>query len=651
MNFLVDYLGFILLRAITAFLILLPADFAWRLGRVIGTMGYFIDVVHRNIVYDNLKIAFGRKKSPQELKRITKRVYESFSQNIVELLRLPAINTEYLKKYISIDGEQYLKDVLKTGRGLIFLAVHFGSWEVSNVLGAMFGYKYKVIAKEQKRFEKLSKLLTSYRQITGAYVVHKGRGTRDIFESLRNNEVVGMVADQGGKSGVFIDFFGKQASMSAGAIRIALKLNATVLPVFLIRKGGPYHILKINPPLDLKPGDDSEEGIAAALKKVISGAEEVISKHPEQYMWFYKVWKYSQQRTITILSDGKAGHLRQSEAVANILKERLKEKNVSSTINSIEVKFKSDLAKMGMAFSSLVSKDYLCHGCMACLKYFLVGTSADAICKVKSDFVISCGSSLSSLNLVLARESKAKSICVLKPGLLGYKRFDLVILPRHDNPPQRKNIFATRGSPNLIYGTYLQEQKTQLLQRFPQLSSHKAKIGILLGGDSKKDIIEVKNLEGFMDSLKKKAEALDMEILITTSRRTPAELERLVKDKFSNFPLCKLMIIANEKNFPEAVGGILALSKILIVSEDSISMISEAASSGNNVLVLSFNENDRVDPSRHGRFLKELNQKGFVIIASVSEIPQRMEDLAKGKIITHRLDDQEVIAKAVDSII
>ncbi|MDP3143169.1 MAG: ELM1/GtrOC1 family putative glycosyltransferase, partial [Candidatus Omnitrophota bacterium] len=256
------------------------------------------------------------------------------------------------------------------------------------------------------------------------------------------------------------------------------------------------------------------------------------------------------------------------------------------------------------------------------------------------------------LNLILSSESRAKSICILKPGILNSKRFDLVIVPKHDKAPLAKNILVTSGSPNLIDAVYLEEKKQALLGKIPHLNSAKAKIGVLLGGNTKKSILDKESLDAFIEALKKNAEALDTEILFTTSRRSSPELEKLAKARLSDFPRCKLLVVANEKNIPEAVGGILALSKILIVSEDSISMVSEAASSGKSVIVWRYKSGSQLNLSdKHDRFLKELSDKNHIILATAAELPQKIEDLFKGKVSTVLLNDREVIKKAVDLVI
>ena len=126
-----------------------------------------------------------------------------------------------------------------------------------------------------------------------------------------------MTVDQGGKSGVLVKFFGKYASMPSGAVRLALKYNATVLPVFFRRINGPYIKLIINPPFKIKRTDDQVKDITDNLGELIHLFEGHILKYPREYLWSYKIYKYTKEKNILILSDGKTGHLRQAEATAN----------------------------------------------------------------------------------------------------------------------------------------------------------------------------------------------------------------------------------------------------------------------------------------------------------------------------------------------
>jgi len=49
--------------------------------------------------------------------------------------------------------------------------------------------------------------------------------------------------------------------------------------------------------------------------------ERYIRKYPHEYFWFYKIWKYSNLKPVVILSDGKTGHIRQSQAALKLINE------------------------------------------------------------------------------------------------------------------------------------------------------------------------------------------------------------------------------------------------------------------------------------------------------------------------------------------
>jgi hypothetical protein len=106
------------------------------------------------------------------------------------------------------------------------------------------------------------------------------------------------------------------------------------------------------------------------------------------------------------------------------------------------------------------------------------------------------------------------------------------------------------------------------------------RISVFIGGTSKAYQFDCSHFEKWLRELKAFAEEFSYELLITTSRRTEPRISELVKREFTNHPSCKLLVIANESNIENVTYGMLALSDIAIVTEDSVSMISEAVSTG-----------------------------------------------------------------------
>lgn len=657
MNSLGELIVYYSVRGFAAVVRWLPVSSALWLGRRLGTLVYYFNGKHRSQVYANLKVAFAKTKSAGQIKTIAKQLFQNYGQNLIELLRLPLMTPEKFKEYVKVEGQEHVSAALRQGKGVILLAMHFGSWEMANLLSTTLGHPYKVIVKPQKRFSRLDDLLNSYRACGGSVVLERGMGTREFIKSLQNNEIVGLVVDQGGKDGILVPFFDRQASMSVGAIRVGLKLGVPICFAIIIRENGPFHRLVIHQAMDLTNTGNVDEDVRANLNRVTRVMEEYIQAHPAEYTWFYKIWKYSKESVALILSDGKTGHLRQSQAVARCLEQALAERGIQCSTQMIEVRFKSRLAARCLTLLSLFVNDFIAQGRLGFLRWFLTGDSFSRLMTTKADFIVSCGSSIASLNYLVSNDQQAKSIVLLKPGLLNFAQFDLAVLPQHDAPANKttaENVVVTRGAPNLVTADYLQEQSQSLLKKFSHLKScHGFKIGLLLGGDTKKYSLTEGRVKIVINELKQVAEELNADLFISTSRRTSSRVENLLLRELKKYPRCPLLIIANRNNVSEAVGGILGLSDVVVVSGDSISMISEAASSGKKTVVFPLQSQLMLVRGRHKHqhFIEMLHAQGYILFSGANHLRQAVYDLAKNKIQTRKMDDFPAILEGVKKII
>jgi len=635
----------------------LPINIALTIGKFIGVVAYYFDTKHRSQVYANLKMAFSAKKSPDEIKDITKSLFKNYGQNIIELLRLPLLNSSNFEETTSIEGKEHVDEAIKAGKGVILLAMHFGSWEIASLSAAMLGHPYKYFVKAQEKYSKLNELLNKYRSCGGTIVLSRGMGTREFVKSLKNNEVIGMVVDQGGRDGVLVPFFNREASMSVGAIRMGLKMGAPLCFSIIIRENGSKHRMIIHKQLDLVNTGNLEKDVLTNLKNVINLMEQYIRKYPDEYMWFYKIWKYSQEAIITILSDGKVGHLRQSETVAQLTQKALIERNIKATIETHEVVFINRFSSRMFSFLSIFSHPIITQGRLEFLKWLLTRDSFVNLMSTKSDFIVSCGSLVAGVNNLLTQDCGAKSIVILKPSILSYEKFNLVILPRHDATKYdraNKGIAITHAAPNLINKDYLDEKTNLLLSRFSHLKEClKIKIGVFIGGDAKNVHLTVSQIKSLIHQLKEVTKEINADLLITTSRRTPMRIEQLIYKELKKYSHCPLLIIARQDNVPEAVGGILGLSDLNVVSGDSISMVSEAASSGKMTVVFTPDSRSKIirKSNKHRRFIQNLNAEGYIYSAHINDIGRAIYDIAKNKVQTRRLDDTEIIFNAVKRVV
>lgn len=644
----IDCLSCILLRSFGPLIRSLPKSFTLFLGESLGALFYCLDRKHRAIAYSNIKTALGAQLPPGRIRSLTMEFYRAFGRNLVEIFFIPLVNEEYLKKYIRFEGLERVSEGFKKGKGVIFLGMHEGSWELSNIISALLGFPFSLFIRSQ-RLPRLNTLLNSYRSRKGCRIIQRKNETRQLIKELRSNSAIGMTADQGGKGGLLVDFFGKDASMPTGAVRIGLKYGAAIIPVFYTRIKGPYIKVFIEPPFELKRTGDPARDLRENLQEIIHIFERYIRRFPKEYLWSYKIWKYAKEKRILILSDAKAGHLRQAESVAKLASAALKDKGIKSAIDTLEVKFRNGFSRRALPFCAYFADRFSCQGCLWCLKAFLEAGAYKNLAGVKPDIIISCGARLAAVNLVLARESLARSIAVMRPSILSVQRFDLAVIPEHDRPPKRKNVAITQGALNLIDEDYLKEQSGRLI-RNSTLSigpDSPLRMGLLIGGDTKGFHLDRSLMSRVIKQIKSVCGKWNAHILVTTSRRTPKEIETLVKEEFGGYPRCNLLVIANEANVPEAVGGILALSSVVVTTPESISMISEAASSNGYAVTFKARGLSR----RRREFLGRLNEKRHIYLSEERSLAQAIDALWLKRPAVNSLKDNILVRKALERIL
>lgn len=607
---------------------------------------YYFDLKHRAIAYSNLKRA-SEYMPGVRLSAVTKESFRIFGQNIIDVFLIPLINRQYIDKHISIEGGQYIDEAFRAGKGIIFVSVHAGSWELSNIICANIGLPFRLFIRNQN-LPRLNELLNSYRRQKGCRIFEKGNDLRRLIEALKNNnEAIGMTVDQGGRPGVPVKFFGKNASFATGALKLALKYNATILPVFYRRVEGLNHKITIEPPFKIKQTGDFQKDIVDNLQELVQIFQRHIQANLSEYLWTYKIWKYSNHRDILVLSDGKAGHLRQTQALVKTLTGYLTARGISTAIRAIQINFKNKFSRHLLTFCGCLAGKYQCQGCLRCLRGFLSTDTHESLISAAADIVISCGSSLAAINYIISKENQAKSIVIMRPSVLSFNRFDLVVMPGHDNPPERKNVVVTEGALNLIDEGYLKEQAKKLAETTnhgPRTANFN--VGFLIGGDTRDFRLDKKSLEIIISELKSFAQKENVGLLVSTSRRTSPEIEQLVKDEFKDFLQCKFMVIASENNPAFSVGGILGLSNIVIVSPESISMVSEAASSGRYVIVFK----SKLD-YRHRNFLARLADKKYIYLVQPEDIGALIDKIISQQPVINVLQDTDTLKQALGRII
>ncbi|MEY4879519.1 MAG: hypothetical protein RJB62_988 [Pseudomonadota bacterium] len=177
-----------------------------------------------------------------------------------------------------------------------------------------------------------------------------------------------------------------------------------------------------------------------------------------------------------------------------------------------------------------------------------------------------------------ARKNGTRTVTVQlqNPGI-SPSHFDLVVTPRHDGLTGA-NVIATKGALHRVTHETLYEGASRLVPYVTRLP--KPYIGVLIGGANAVYDFPRDAARKLGARLAEAAAALGGSVLVTPSRRTGAEAEAALKEGLKDTSRFYW-----EGNGFNPYFGILGLADFLVVTGDSVNMVSEALATGKPVYV------------------------------------------------------------------
>ena len=202
------------------------------------------------------------------------------------------------------------------------------------------------------------------------------------------------------------------------------------------------------------------------------------------------------------------------------------------------------------------------------------------------NIIISCGRksvipSIFIKNYIKKTSNKIVSNIHIQDPKIKKKNFDYIIAPDHDSL-NGDNIIISKGA--LHYITREEIHNTR------KLCHNKNILTIILGGPNRYYSFLLEELKILIDKIEIKFFRNSDEVRFVSSRRTPLEIINFLKNKYKNNDKVKVDTQLSRESYVKA----LSQAKRIVVTSDSISMISEAATTGSPIFLarLIANKND-----------------------------------------------------------
>ena len=259
---------------------------ASNLGGVIGSkIGPIFK--SKKIIKNNLK-NYLPNSDDQQINNIINKMWENYGRIFAEYIFIKDFRSTKLEKNLKINGMEYLDEIKKNQKPVIFVSGHFNNFELMAMQIEKSGINLAAVYRPlnniflNQTMEKIRKNFICKNQIK------KGiSGLREILTFFKKNTSVAIMIDQRVTEGIKSVLFNKPAYTTTIPAQLINKFNCPVVPVYIERKNKINFEITINKPIYFEKNDDLEK-ITGNLNLWL---EKMISKNPEQWIWTHNKWK------------------------------------------------------------------------------------------------------------------------------------------------------------------------------------------------------------------------------------------------------------------------------------------------------------------------------------------------------------------------
>ncbi len=227
-------------------------------------------------------------------------------------------------------------------------------------------------------------------------------------------------------------------------------------------------------------------------------------------------------------------------------------------------------------------------------------SDSDKLAPPWPDLVISCGQSSAALARAVKAASGGRTIAVhiQNPGF-DPRLLDLVIAPRHDGLAGA-NVVVTRAAIHPVTPEKLAEGVREWGPKLAHLP--RPLVGVLVGGSNGRHVLSGAAISRLADNLAALSREFGAGLAVTPSRRTDGASQAALRARLASLPA-----YVWDGQGANPYFGLLGLADAIVVTEDSVSMISEALATGKPVYIASLEGGSR----RLDRFTRELIEEGI----------------------------------------
>ncbi|MXY23807.1 MAG: lysophospholipid acyltransferase family protein [Acidobacteria bacterium] len=267
-----------------------PRRVSLAVGSALGALFHRLHASRREVGADNLRATFPEMTEP-ERRKILNATFRQIGRHVIDFLNFDAMSREQMMPLIDMEGGEHVERARAEGRGVMYFAGHYGSWELQIIVHALHYSPITMIARKLDN-PLLERLIEQIRTRVGTRVLPRQGATRGLLRALREGESVGMMIDQhiSDRSAIRIDFLGRPAATTTAIASFALRFDAPIIPVFALPKADGRYRMVYEPPIE-PPDDDDPDPIRTCTRRCTERLEARIRAEPHLWLWMHRRWR------------------------------------------------------------------------------------------------------------------------------------------------------------------------------------------------------------------------------------------------------------------------------------------------------------------------------------------------------------------------
>jgi KDO2-lipid IV(A) lauroyltransferase len=239
---------------------------------------------------ESLKVAFPQK-SDAEIEAVVIAMCDNLGRTVGEYPNLDKISIKGSDPRITVTGAELPAAAVATGKPLIFFSGHLANWEMMAIGSFQAGFPGGTVYRPPNNPFVDSWIATQRAKCGSKELIAKGsQGVKRMFTFLRRNMPIYMLVDQKTNEGLSAPFFGREAMTTPAPAALALKLDATLMPISLRRTRGARFHMQYHPPLKFARSGNHEADILALTVRINAEVERMVRQEPSQWLWVHRRW-------------------------------------------------------------------------------------------------------------------------------------------------------------------------------------------------------------------------------------------------------------------------------------------------------------------------------------------------------------------------